>query len=197
MAYKVQDHYFHKAKRDRYLARAVYKFQEFQKKYRLLKPGMKVLDLGAAPGSWSQYAAEITGPKGRVVAVDLKPMEAGFPDHVTVLQRDITAPEFAEELVNDFGKFDAVISDLAPSTTGVRVADSARSAELFERALELAERVLKPQGHFVAKIFQGSEFHELLKGVKHKFGWVKSLKPEASRKQSKEIYILAMRFKKP
>jgi 23S rRNA (uridine2552-2'-O)-methyltransferase len=116
---------------------------------------------------------------------------------VVFLQRDILEPTLEEELAEGYTPFDVVLSDAAPSTTGIRVADSARSALLFECAFHLAQRTLKPQGHFLAKIFQGSEFHSLLQEVKKRFGWVKVIKPSATRKNSKEIYILAMRFKNP
>lgn len=197
MPFDFQDHYFHRAKKENYLARAVYKLEEIQKKHRLLRPGDRVLDLGASPGSWVQLASGIVGPKGLVVGVDLKPIEHHFTGPVRLLQRDVFDSSFGEELVRDFAPFDVVMSDMAPSTSGIKVADSARSALLVERALELARQVLKPQGHFLVKIFQGSEFHGLLQEIKKLFAEVRVVKPDASRKQSKEIYILAKRFKKP
>jgi len=197
MSYTFQDHYFHRAKKENFLARAVYKLEEIQKKYRLLRPGDRVLDLGACPGSWVQLASGIVGPKGLVVGVDMREIEHSFPKPVVVLQRDVFDPEFAEEMVREYAPFDVVMSDMAPATSGIKVADSARSSLLVERALELARLVLKPQGHFLAKIFQGSEFHSLLQEVKKQYSEVRAVKPDASRKQSKEIYILAKRFKKP
>jgi len=196
MSQPFRDHYFHRAKKERYLTRSVYKLQEIQKKYKLLRRGSRVLDLGAFPGSWMQFIGEATGPKGRVVGVDLKEVEHSFPPHVTTMQRDVLEPGLEEEL-RRFGPFDAVVSDMAPSTSGVKVADSARSALLFETALHLARRLLVPRGHFLGKIFQGSEFHALLREIKGEFDFVKVIKPDATRKSSKEIYILAMRFKHP
>ncbi len=196
-SYDFQDHYFQRAKKEHYLARAVYKLQEIQNKYKLIRPGDRVLDLGASPGSWVQLSSGVVGPKGLVVAADIKPIEHPFPGHVTVLQRDVFAPGFVQEMLSEYAPFDVVLSDMAPSTSGIRVADSARSALLFEQALEVARATLKAQGHFLAKIFQGSEFHTLLLEVKKMFDWVKVVKPDASKKGSKEIYILAMRFKKP
>ncbi len=114
---------------------------------------------------------------------------------MVALQGDINDPDFLERLHQEFAPFDVILSDMAPSTSGIRVADSARSALLFERTLELVGLLLRPQGHFLSKIFQGSEFHDLLVQVKKSFPWVKVVKPDASRKESKEIYILAMRFK--
>ncbi len=196
MSYAFQDHYFHRAKKEHFLARAVYKLEEIQKRYRLLKPGNRVLDLGAAPGSWLQLTSVVVGAKGRVVGVDIKSIDHSFGDNVIILQRDISEPGFAEELAEKYAPFDVVLSDMAPATSGIRVADSARSALLFEQALELVKATLKSNGNFLAKIFQGSEFHQLLPEVKKAFTSVKVVKPAASRKQSKEVYILAMGFKK-
>lgn len=197
MTFNFRDHYFHKAKREQFLARAVYKLQEIQNKYKLLKVGDRVLDLGAAPGSWLQLAGRIVGPAGLVVGVDLKAFGHAFPKHVVTIQRDIMEAGFQEELVREYAPFDVILSDMAPSTSGIKVADSARSALLVERAMELAHMTLKANGHLLVKIFQGSEFHQLLVQFKREYGLVKVVKPEASRKESKEIYILAMRFKKP
>ena len=195
MSHKYQDHYFHRAKKEHYLARAVYKLEEIHSKYRLLRPGIRVLDLGAAPGSWMQLASRVVGSKGLLVGVDLKQIDHAFPSHVVVLQGDIFDESFTEGLQRDFAPFDVILSDMAPATSGIRVADSARSALLFERTLELVKLMLRPQGHFLSKIFQGAEFHDLLLQVKRMFSWVKVVKPDASRKESKEIYILAMHFK--
>jgi 23S rRNA (uridine2552-2'-O)-methyltransferase len=195
MPHKYQDHYFHRAKKERYLARAVYKLEEIHNKYRLLRPGNRVLDLGAAPGSWMQFTSRLIGPNGLLVGVDLKEIKHPFPPYVVVLQGDIFDVAFAERLRTEFAPFDVILSDMAPATSGIRVADSARSALLFERTLELVTVLLRPKGHFLGKIFQGSEFHGLLMAVKKSFSWVKVVKPDASRKESKEIYILAMQFR--
>jgi 23S rRNA (uridine2552-2'-O)-methyltransferase len=197
MAHKYQDHYFHRAKKEHYLARAVYKLEEIQNKHQLLRPGDRVLDLGAAPGSWLQLASRVVGPRGLLVGVDLKPITHAFPAHVVALQGDIYDDAFVEQLRLKYAPFTVILSDMAPSTSGIRVADSSRSALLFERTLELVQQLLKPQGHFLAKIFQGSEFHQILGEVKRLFSWVKVVKPDASRKESKEIYILGMRYRQP
>jgi len=196
MSFNFRDHYFHRAKKECFLARAVYKLEEIQSRYKILKPGMRVLDLGAAPGSWTQLACRVVGPAGLIVGVDLKEIEHPFPKHVVVMQRDVGEVAFEEELIALYSPFDVVLSDMAPATSGIRNADSARSALLFEIAFRVARSTLRPQGHFLAKIFQGSDFHRLLLEVKKEFEWVKVVKPNASRKESKEIYILAMRFKK-
>ncbi len=195
MTYAFQDHYFHRAKKEHFLARAVYKLEEIQGRYRLIKRGNRVLDLGASPGSWLQFTTEIVGPKGLVVGVDINAISHPFPGNVVILRRDIFEPGFPEELVSRYAPFDVVLSDMAPATSGIRVADSARSAILFEQALHVAGLTLKPEGNFLAKIFQGSDFHDLLVRVKSLFDRVKVVKPAASRKQSKEVYILALSFK--
>jgi 23S rRNA (uridine2552-2'-O)-methyltransferase len=196
MAFTVQDHYFRKAKKEHYLARAIYKLEEIQKRFKVLKPGDRVLDLGAAPGSWIQLASATVGGAGLVVGIDLKPIEHGFPKYVKTLQGDIFDQDFIEAALGDHVPFNAVISDMAPSTSGIKVADSARSALLFERALEVALWALVPGGCFLAKLFHGSDFHRLLAQVKQHFAQTKVVRPEATRKQSKEIYILAMNRKK-
>lgn len=194
MPHPYQDHYFHRAKKERYLARAVYKLEQIQKKHRILKPGQRVLDLGAAPGSWIQFTERVVGPKGLVVGVDLQPIAHPFPSHVITYQRDIFHEE-TEALLRDHAPFDVVLSDMAPKTSGIKAADAARSELLFERAMDLACRLLRPGGHFCSKIFQGSAFHALVAETKRRFRRVKVVKPDASRKQSKEIYILAMDYK--
>ncbi|MGC8720155.1 MAG: RlmE family RNA methyltransferase [Thermodesulforhabdaceae bacterium] len=187
-----QDHYFHRAKKEGYLSRAVYKLMEIQKSYRVIDRGMRVLDLGAAPGSWLQFTSKIVGETGYVVGVDLKPIEYSFPPNVHTLQGDMRDAEFLAYLADHFGVFDVVMSDMAPDTIGNKHADSARSAYLVEQAFELAKKVLKPGGHFLAKIFQGEDTPGLLKSIREHFQKVKIVKPLASRKESKEVYILAM-----
>lgn len=195
MAFTVQDHYFHKAKKDHYLARAIYKLEEIQKKHGVIRSGNRVLDLGAAPGSWIQLASGIVGPSGLVVGIDLKAITHAFPKHVKTFQADIFDQELFERIVRDYLPFDAVLSDMAPSTSGIRVADSARSALLFERAMEIARFALKPGGTFLAKLFHGPDFHRLLADVKKEYGQTRAIRPEATRKQSREIYILALNLK--
>ena len=196
MAFTVQDHYFLKAKKQHYLARAVYKLEEIQKKYKILRAGCRVLDLGAAPGSWIQLARGVVGQSGLIVGIDLKPIEHPFPNRVVTLQGYIFDREFVEAALRDHLPFDVVLSDMAPATSGIKVADSARSALLFERAFEIAAYVLRPGGTFLAKIFHGSEFHQLLAQLKKQFGQTRVIRPEATRKQSREIYILAMNLKR-
>jgi 23S rRNA (uridine2552-2'-O)-methyltransferase len=196
MAFTVQDHYFRKAKKENYLARAVYKLEEIQKRFKILKAGDRVLDLGAAPGSWIQLASGIVGGAGLVFGIDLKPIEHAFPKYVVTLQGDIFDQDFIETVLRDHVPFNAVLSDMAPATSGIKAADSARSALLFERAFEVALWALAPGGTFLAKLFHGSDFHRLLAEAKKQFAQTRVVRPAATRKQSKEIYILALNKRK-
>ena len=186
---KWQDHYTRRAKKENYAARSVYKLAEIQKKHRLIKKRDRVLDLGCAPGSWLRFAAEQTGDKGKVVGVDLKPVTLRLPDHVQVVTGDIN------ELFEDGHEalksgFSVVLSDMAPATTGNKHADSARSFVLCETALAVAQKVLRPGGHFVCKIFQGEDFQAFCDNVKSRFDKLLRLKPQSSRKGSKEIFVI-------
>lgn len=184
-----KDRFFFRAKAENYPARSVYKLQEIDRRAGLLKPGLRVLDLGAAPGSWSQYAAQKVGPKGRVVAVDLNPPAREIKG-VRWLLGDATALETASRLAEE-GPFDLVLSDMAPSTTGQKSVDAARSCQLAEAAFDLALKVLKPKGRAVVKVFMGSDFAQLQRRVRSSFNKSRVIKPEASLKQSRETYLLA------
>lgn len=185
------DHYTRQAKKDNFAARSVYKLQEIQRRYRVIRKGARVLDLGCAPGSWLQYAAQLTGSGGKVVGIDLKPVNVTLPPHVSVVTGDILAePSPLEALSQEM--FDVVISDMAPATTGNKTADAARSAALCEAALAVASRMLAPGGNFVCKIFQGQDFKPFTESVKSAFAQLKILKPQSSRKASKEIFIIGI-----
>jgi 23S rRNA (uridine2552-2'-O)-methyltransferase len=187
-----QDHYSRQAKKDRYPARSVYKLEEIQQKHRLIRKGDKILDLGCSPGSWLLYAAKLTGDKGRVIGIDLKPVKIQVASNTEVITGDVFEIN-AESLGNDFK---VVLSDMAPATTGHKAVDAARSAGLCEAALAIAERVLLPGGSFVCKIFQGPDSNQFLDSVRTGFKSLKIFKPRSSRKASKEIYIIGLGFKK-
>ena len=185
------DHYARRAKKEKLPARSVYKLKEMQQKYNLIKKGDRVLDLGCAPGSWLLYAAELTGNRGQVVGIDLKTVTAKVPSHVKVYTADILT------LDNEFYKtegrnFNVVISDMAPSTTGSKHVDSARSFNLCQAALSIVQKVLVPGGSFVCKIFQGEDFKEFSDSVRIAFNKCKIFKPQSSRKASREIYIVGL-----
>lgn len=188
---KWQDHYTRRAQKENYAARSVYKLAEIQKKHRVIKKRDRVLDLGCAPGSWLQFAAEQTGDKGKVVGIDLKPVTIRLPDHVQAVVGDID--ELFQEAHPALGSgFSVVLSDMAPATTGNKHADSVRSFVLCETALAVAEKALKPGGHFVCKIFQGEDFKAFCDNVKKRFNKMLRFKPQSSRKGSKEIFVIGL-----
>jgi 23S rRNA (uridine2552-2'-O)-methyltransferase len=183
------DHYTRRAQKDKFPARSVYKLQEIQKRFRIIRRGSRVLDLGCAPGAWSKQAADWTGPGGLVVGIDLKKVDIVLPDHVRVLQGDILAPDAAVVAALTAG-FDAVVSDMAPATTGHRDVDAARSFNLCDAALAIARDHLRPGGHFVCKIFQGPDFEAFVGQVRGAFAKQRIYKPQSSRKASREIFII-------
>jgi 23S rRNA (uridine2552-2'-O)-methyltransferase len=187
---KWQDHYTRQARKEHYPARSVYKLEEIQQKHRLIKKGSRVLDLGCAPGSWLLYAAGLTGKKGQVVGIDLKPVTVEIPSNVTVMTADV----FEVDIGSLAGGFDVVLSDMAPATTGHRAVDAARSLGLCEAALEIARRVLVPGGVFVCKIFQGPDVAHFQQTVRGSFRGQKLFKPRSSRKASKEIYVIGLGY---
>jgi len=191
---RIQDHFSKKAKAEGYPARSVYKLQEAQKKYKFLKKGHKVLDLGASPGSWSKYAASIVGKNGRVIAVDLNPLAHDYPN-VTQIKADIYKFP-VEELKKISECYDVVLSDMAPKTSGRKDVDHLRSISLAERALEIAVDLLCPGGVFFCKVFQGGSFDEFRNMCRSRFKSVKIFKPKSSRSQSVEIFLFCSGLKR-
>ncbi len=188
------DEYVKKAQQEGYRSRAVYKLKEIQEKDRILQPCMKVVDLGAAPGGWSQYATTLVGRKGRVVASDILAIDP-LP-FVEFVQGDFRDDEVLAEILNLLGeeKADLVISDMAPNMSGVDAVDQPRAIHLCELALDMARQVLKPQGTFLVKLFQGDGSEAYLREVRAHFKTVKIRKPAASRPRSREVYVLAQGF---
>ncbi|MCL1889401.1 MAG: RlmE family RNA methyltransferase [Desulfovibrionaceae bacterium] len=193
---KYRDHFFLRAKRENYPARSIYKLKEIQARFGIFRAGQKVLDLGAAPGSWSLGAAELVGPGGLVLGLDLRGTEVIFPGQVIFMQGDIFAPspEFALAL-RDRGPFDVVLSDMAPGTTGHRATDQARSAALILEALNLARRCLAPGGALVVKFFMGPEIKAFSEELRRSFARVKSFKPKSSRSESMESFYIALDYR--
>jgi 23S rRNA (uridine2552-2'-O)-methyltransferase len=189
------DPYVQRAQRDGYRSRACYKLLEIQQKDRIIKPGMTVLDLGSAPGGWSQVAVELVGHRGRVIASDILPMDslAG----VEFIQGDFTEDAVFAAILDSVADdtVDAVISDMAPNMSGMNAVDQPRSMYLVELALDLARRVLAPGGSFVAKVFQGEGFDDLLRDTRTSFDKVLTRKPGASRPRSREVYLVATGFR--
>lgn len=190
-----RDPYVQKARKAGARSRAIFKLEELDRRDRLLKPGMTVVDLGAAPGGWSQYAAQRVGAGGRVIALDILPLDP-IPG-VDVLQGDFTEAAVLRELEDRLGHrpVDLVISDMAPNMTGIAITDQARSMMLAELALEFATQHLRTGGDFLVKTFQGAGFTEFLRDLRRRFGEVLSRKPPASRSESREIYLLGRGFK--
>ncbi len=190
-----RDPYVKKSQQAGYRSRASYKLLEIQGKDHLIKPGMTVLDLGAAPGGWSQVAAELVGKKGTVIASDILPMDA--IENVQFIKGDFTETQAYDEIIAALNgqRVDLVISDMAPNMSGISAVDQPRSIYLVELALDMASQVLVPGGCFLTKIFQGTGFDELLAQMRSKFNKVQSRKPDASRSRSREQYIVARGFK--
>jgi len=187
----VTDVYVKKAREQGYRSRAAFKLLDINKRDSLLKPGMTVVDLGAAPGGWSQVAAELVGPKGRVVALDILEMDS-LPG-VEIIHGDFREDDVLAKLLQvlDGRGVDLVISDMAPNISGMRVIDQPRSMYLAELALDFALKVLKPQGDFLTKIFEGNSTAEYRKDLQANFDKLLTRKPDSSRSESREIYLLA------
>ena len=189
------DQYVQRAKDEGFRGRAAYKLEELDKKHRLFKAGMIVVDLGAAPGSWSQVVVKKVGDKGKVIASDILEME---PIHgVLFVQGDFREDQVLHELQQEMGakKADLVISDMAPNISGVASIDQPASIYLAELALDLCHRVLQPEGRFLVKLFQGPGFDEYKKLMRDNFSQVTLCKPKASRSRSREVYALAQGLK--
>ena len=195
MAYNPKDYYFKKAKEENYAARSVFKLQEIDQRFRILKPGFQVLDLGAAPGSWSQLSSEKVGLAGRVLGIDIQPIKLTLQNAVFITA-DMRQLDLAEVMAKHgiTPPFDVVLSDMAPKTTGIRITDQVRSVELCELALETAERFLKPGGSFVCKLFHSEEFEDFRALLKSKFKKLEIIRPKSTRKESKEIFFVAQQF---
>ena len=188
------DAQYERAKESGFAARAVFKLQELDKRFRLLSPGRRVLDLGCWPGSWLQYAAERVGEDGLVVGIDRRRVEIALPAWTVSREADVEALR-PEDLVEEFGPFDIVLSDLAPQTSGDRATDQYRSEVLTGRALDVARGVLRPGGHFAGKVFVGGGFKALLDEARGSFSEVKSYHPKATRAGSTEQYVIGRGLK--
>lgn len=188
------DHYTQRAKREGYPARSVYKLEEIQRKYRLIAPGMKVLDLGAAPGSWSLFILKELGGKGEVTAVDLSPLDAlTGKGGVHCLRGDFSRPDVRDRL-RERGPYDCILSDAAPATTGNRTVDTGRSYTLVTSILDMAAEMLRPGGSAALKVFQGGDERELLERMRGLFDSARQMKPKACRKESFEVFLIGTGF---
>jgi 23S rRNA (uridine2552-2'-O)-methyltransferase len=195
---KVQDYYFAKAKKENYPARSVYKLEEAQKKYQLLKTGDTVLDLGCQPGSWSIYAAKTVGPGGLILGVDLqegKRIALAKAAEIIWFAADIMAADIIGAIQKTRKNFRVILSDIAPRTTGNKWVDQQQSLNLARRVLELSGVLLESGGNLYVKVFEGEDFKEFVDLVRKSFKTVKIIKPKSSRSESREVFVLGMGYK--
>lgn len=196
--YTPNDKWSQRAAKEGFRARSVYKLMELDRRFHILQPGMKVLDLGAAPGSWLQYAAEKIGPAGKIVGVDLQAISEVAP-HVAVYRFDITDGTKVEAMLADEGmeRVDAVLSDIAPSTSGVQDVDQWRSVELAQAVIGIAAAHLRKNGFCATKVFRGADFDAMIRSVKQSGLWsdVRTVKVQASRDRSREVYVVMRKRK--
>ncbi|MDO8870893.1 MAG: SAM-dependent methyltransferase [Methanobacteriaceae archaeon] len=193
---KKKEHYYKSAKKENYRSRASYKLIQLNKKFRVIKDGDHVVDLGAAPGGWSQVALEKVGETGTVLGVDLQKIKPFDEENFIFIQGDFTSSETQKEIYESLnGKAEVIISDAAPSLSGIKDIDRIRIMDLADNVNKIAANLLKPKGALIMKTFQGPEFPELLKKLKNEFNVVKTTKPASSRKLSSEMYIIGRGFK--
>lgn len=188
--YARPDRHTRAAKAAGYPARSVFKLEEIHRRYRLFKAGQRVLDLGAAPGSWSLYAAQHVGPAGRVLAVDLSEITQALPPNVLARQLDVFSAERA--VLAELGPYDVVLSDMAPRTSGNKARDQALSYELCLRALAVADELGGVGSHFVAKLFMSADFAELKRAITTRYAECRVVRPEATRSQSTEVFLVGL-----
>jgi len=194
-AEKKKEHYYKMAKKEKYRSRASYKLMQLNKRFKAIKPGDYVLDLGAAPGGWSQVALDLVGDEGLVLAVDLQRIKPFENENFIQITGDFTEKETIEKIKNTL-KIDAdvILSDASPKLSGIRDIDHLKSIDLAQNTLKIGEILLKPGGNMIMKVFQGEEFQNLLKQINSKFKIVKTTKPPSSKKGSMEMYVIAIRL---
>lgn len=193
--FKVKDHYYQKAKDENYLARSVYKLEEIDQRYKVLRKGDWVVDLGYFPGSWAQYTSPKVGPEGKVVGIDIQGVNKKLQlANVTLFEKDIFSVKGPEDLGVD-RNFDVVLSDMAPSTTGIKTVDQARSLDLVESVFHLLPLLLRHNGNFVIKVFESNDAQTFLKSQKDRFKEFHYLRPKSTRSISKEFFVIAKGFK--
>lgn len=193
---KKHDPYYKKAKKEDYRSRASYKIKQLDKKFKLIKEGDTVVDLGAAPGGWSQVALEKVGEEGLVIGVDLNRIKPFPEENFHGIRGDFTTTEVQEKVMNLIGgKAKVVISDASPSLCGIKNIDQLRSLDLTNTVIGIADNILEPKGNLVMKVFQGPEYKDMLTRLKKKYRQVKTTKPPSSRKKSSEMYVVGLDFK--
>lgn len=196
MTFKVKDHYYEKAKKDNYYARSIYKLEEIDKKFKVLKKGEQVMDLGYSPGSWVQYTQQVVGEDGLVVGCDIKPVNKKLLNlkNVRLFEKDVFDIKDLAELGVE-GQFDVMLSDMAPNTTGIRSVDQDRSLNLVEMFFHLLPRFVRPGGNIVIKVFDSQKAQQYLKDQRGLFESYNFLKPKSTRSVSKEFFVIGKGFK--
>lgn len=195
MIYQPKDAYYRRAKKEGYRSRAAYKLLELNRRFHIIRPGDRVVDLGAAPGGWLQVAAQLTGPKGRVIGVDIQPIAAFAGENILILHGDAASEDIQERIKELLGSSaHCVLSDLSPRLSGIRHADVSRSVELARLALRIACNLLRPGGNFLVKLFVSEELEGFTLELKGHFRSVHATRPEATRKGSSEIYLCGRGF---
>jgi len=192
--YEKKDAYYKKSKEEGYRARSAYKLKQINNKFRVMKKGSVVVDIGASPGGWSQVASGLVGQDGKVIAIDKEKMAPLKNSNFTFIQGDITDNSTIEKIIETVGKVDVLISDIAPKTTGIVDLDRSRSAILSMMALDLGKKILKPRGNFLTKVFQSDESEELFAEMKKCFSYTKRFRPPSTRKRSSEIYFIGKNY---
>ncbi len=194
--YERKDRFYRKAKEKGLASRAIFKLDELDQSFGLIRPKDRVLDLGCAPGGWLQYIAQKIGPEGKAVGVDLLPLKTKFPSSISIIQGDATQAPIQEKIIRALdGPANVIVSDMAPNLTGIRFRDTYLSYELAETVFQVALKILKPEGHLLLKIFPGDETENFKKKLKSYFKELKTFIPEATRKGSSEVYLIAKNFK--
>ncbi len=191
---KHDDYYSKKAKKENFAARSVYKLQEIQRKYSLIKKKHKVVDLGCSPGSWLQYIHGLLNSNGFVLGIDIKETNISLPENAKIEIANVLELN-PEKILVDYGNFNGVLSDMAPKTTGNKDLDHYGSMELVEKAFEIAKVLLKPNGYFVCKMFDGEESPEFIKQARKHFNFFKALRVDATKKQSREVFLVGNGYK--
>lgn len=195
MVYQPKDAFYHRAKKEGYRSRAAYKLFELNRRFHLIKPGDRVADLGSFPGGWLQVACQLTGKNGKILGVDIQPIELFREQNILIIRGDITSEDCQQKIKELLGSLaDCVLSDLSPRLSGIRDADISRSLELVRSALQVACRLLRPGGNFLVKTFVGEELKAFSLELKRHFRSVQRSRPEATRKGSSEIYFCAQGF---
>ena len=193
---KKKDPYYKKSKEQEYRSRASFKLSQLDKKYKIIKKGTAVLDLGNAPGGWSQVALEKVGEEGIVLGVDLQKIKP-FPEkNFHFIRGDFTLPEVQEKIIDIIdGKADTIISDASPKLSGIKDVDHLRSIDLANSVIDIADNILEPNGNLLIKVFQGEEYKNLLENIRKKFKMLKTTKPASSRKKSSEMYVIGLKYR--